>query len=206
MQLSSLKFIKSKTRAAILALFFSHPENEYYLRQIENLTGYSVGNIRREITRLELDGLFSCRNIGKIKLYKLNKAYSLYNEIKSIIRKTIGIEGGLKEILKNLKDVDFAFIYGSLAKGQEKISSDIDIIVIGGVKPKEIKSLLFEYQSKIDREINSIVYTKREFLSKLKDKNHFVASIVKAKKIFVKGDKNDFRRFIQIRQTPETQN
>jgi uncharacterized protein len=204
MTFSSIKIIKSKTRASILELFFNHPENEYYLRQIESLIGYSVGNIRREMTVLESDGLFSSRNIGRMRLYKLNKAYPLFDEIKGIIRKTIGMEGGLKKVLSNLKNVDFAFIYGSFSEGRETALSDIDIIVIGGIKAKEIKSLFFEYQSKTGREINSIVYTKEEFLNKIKTKNHFIMALLKEKKIFIKGNENEFRRFIQIRQAPKT--
>ena len=68
MRLSAIKTIKSKTRASILKLFFNTPEEEYYLRQIERLSGYSAGNLRREIIKLETDGLFSSRYIGKIKL------------------------------------------------------------------------------------------------------------------------------------------
>lgn len=204
MQLSSLKIIKSRTRSSILALFFNHPGNEYYLRQIEGLTGYSVGNIRREMGMLEADGLFISRNIGRIKLYSLNKTYPLYNEIKSIIRKTIGIEGSLKAELKRFKDIDFAFIYGSLAEEKDKVLSDVDIIVIGKVSPKEMKALFFEYQAKIGRETNSTVYRPDEFLKKLKDKNHFISSLVKAKKIFIKGEENEFRRFVQIWQAGKT--
>jgi len=204
MAFSSIKIIKSKTRASILELFFSHPENEYYLRQIESLTGYSVGNIRREMAVLESDGLFSSRNIGRIKLFQLNKTYPLYNEIKSIIRKTIGIEGGLKKILTNFKNADFGFIYGSFTEGRETALSDVDTIVIGDIKPKEIKSLFFEYQSKTGREINSIVYTKEEFINKVKTKNHFITALLKGKKIFIKGTENEFRGFIQIRQAPKT--
>jgi len=200
MALSSVRITKSKTRAAILELFFSQPENEYYLRQIESLTGYSVGNIRREIIMLEADRLLLSRRIGKIKLFKLNKAYPLYNEIKSIIRKTIGMESGLKAALRNIKHIDFAFIYGSFAENREHALSDIDIIVITDVSPKEIKSVFFDYQSKIGREINSIVYTKKEFLNRIKNKNHFVTAILDKKKIFIKGDENGFRRFTQIQQ------
>lgn len=203
MTLSSVNLIKSKTRAAILRLFFDHTQDEYYLRQIEQLIGYSVGNIRREMTTLAADGLFLIRPIGKIRLYRLNKEYPLYNEIKSIIRKTIGIEAGLKAILSGVRGIDFAFIYGSFAEGKEKSSSDVDVIIIASARPKEIKPLLFEYQSKIAREINSIIYTKEEFLSKLAAKNHFTTALLGKKKIFVKGDENEFGRFTQIRQAPK---
>lgn len=199
MDLSAIKIIKSKTRASILSLFFNHPEDEYYLRQIESLTGYSVGNIRRELTRLKSDGLFSVKNIGKMKFYKLNKAYPLYNEIKNIIHKTVGVAGSLKTALSKFTNIDFAFIYGSSAEGRENALSDIDIIVIGKVKPRQIKALFFEYQSRTGREINSIVYTGEEFLNKAKTRNHFVTALLKRKKFFLKGTENEFRRFIQIR-------
>ena len=198
MKIVSVEIIKSKTRASILGLFFNNPEKEYYLRQIEQLIGYSAGNIRREISRLESDGLFLSRNMGNIKLYKLNTDYPLYNEIRNIIRKTIGIEGGLKAILKNMKNIDFAFIYGSFAAERENALSDIDVIVIGNVKPKEAKRLFFEYQSKIGREINSIIYTKEEFIGKLREKNHFISSVIGEKKILIKGDESELRRIAQI--------
>lgn len=195
-----LQITKSKTRAAILELFFNDPEKEYYLRQIEKLIKYSVGNIRREMISLEASGLFTCRMLGKVKLYKLNPAYPLYTEIKDIVRKTISIEGRLRDIINKHKKIEFAFIYGSFAEAKEKSLSDIDIIIIGDINPKRIKSDLFEYQSAVGREVNSIVYTKNEFLKKIKDKNHFVSSIVKKSKIFLKGSEDEFRRFIQIRK------
>ena len=204
MKISTFKIINSKTKAAILSLFFNNPEQEYYLRQIEKITGYSVGNIRREMLKLEAEGLFSARYIGKLKLYKLNPSYLLYEDIKNIVRKTIGVEGALKAIFSDNNDISFAFIYGSFAEGKEKTLSDIDIIVIGTVKPIKIRSSLFEYQSKIGREINSIVYSEDEFLNKLKNKNHFVSGLIDRRKIFLKGEEDEFRRFTQIRKTRKT--
>lgn len=203
-QLPALKIINSQTGAAILNLFFANPDREYYLRQIEKLTGYSVGNIRREMTKLQADGLFVIRQLGKMKLYRLNPAYPLYSEVRDIIRKTIGIEGTLKGLLSGQAGINFAFIYGSFAEGKEKALSDIDIIVIGVAKPKEIKSLFFEHQNKIGREINSIVYTQEEFLNKLKNKDHFISALARQKKIFIKGEEGEFKRFIQIRKTRKT--
>lgn len=200
MTLSAISILKSKTRSSILKTFFDDPEKEYYLRQLEEVTGYSVGNIRREMIRLETDGIFHSRDVGKTKSYRLNKAYPLYSEIKNIVRKTIGIEYSLKEVLKKDKGTNFAFIYGSYAEAREHSLSDIDIIAISSTNPRQIKSALFEYQAALNREINSIVYTKEEFLKKLREKNHFVSSIAKAKKIFIKGDEDEFRRFVQIRK------
>jgi predicted nucleotidyltransferase len=204
MEKSIFQITKSKTRIAILELFFNDPEQEYYLRQIEKLTGYSVGNIRREIIAFEKGGLFLHRMLGKVKLYRLNKTYPIYSELKNIVRKTISIEGRLKNIIQAHNDIMFAFLYGSFAKGEESSMSDVDIIIIGEMPPKTIKSELFRYQSQIGREINSTVYTKQEFLDKLKNKNHFISTVVKEPKIFLKGTEDEFRRFIQIRKAKKT--
>ena len=195
-----IEITKSKTKIAILGLFFNEPAGEFYLRQLESITGYSVGNIRREMMKLEKSGLFLSRIMGKMKLYKLNTAHPLYNEIKNIVRKTIGIEGRLKEIIKKYQDIRFAFLYGSFAIGKEKALSDIDLIVIGGMDFKGIKTCIYEYQSKIGREINSIIYSPEEFLSKFKAENHFIHTVIKEPKIFLKGAEDEFRRFIQIRE------
>ena len=39
----------------------------------------------------------------------------------------------LQECLKNIKGIEYAFIYGSFAKGEEKETSDIDLFIIGKV-------------------------------------------------------------------------
>lgn len=204
MKKSFLQITKSKTRTAILELFFNDPEQEYYLRQIEKLIGYSVGNIRREMISLEESGLFAHRMLGKIKLYRLNKDYPIYNELKNIIRKTISIVGKLRDIMYKHKKIIFAFIYGSFAKEKEISSSDIDIIIIGSIASKAISSELFEYESHIIREINSTTYTEREFLDKLRKRNHFISTIIKEPKIFLKGTEDEFRRFVQVRKTKRT--
>lgn len=195
--------LKSRTRASILRIFFNDPEKEYYLRQLESLTGYSVGNIRREVLTLEAGGLLHVRYLGKVRLYKLNASYPLYNEIKGIVRKTVGIEGSMESALERLDGIEFAFIYGSFAEGRERSSSDIDLLIIGDVSTKKVAALLYEQQSEIGREINSAVYSKDEYIKKLRQKNHFISAVTGAKKIFVKGDADEFRRFTQIRKARE---
>lgn len=192
--------IRSKTRRAILRLFFDNAEREYYLREIGRLTGYPIGNIRRDMLKLESMGLFSKRILGNLTLYSLNKKYKLYGEYKSLVRKTIGVERGLRDIAAKYKDLRFAFIYGSYATGQENAESDIDIVLIGSASMKAVKSDMFEYQSAIGFEINSTLYSEEEFIDKIREKNHFIVSLCKAKKIFLKGAENEFRGFIKVQQ------
>lgn len=107
------KVFKSRTRKEIFRLFFTNPESEYYLRELERILEIPVSMIRNELVHLEKDGIFQARKRGNQTYYFLNKAYPLFNELKSIVFKTVGIQGTLKEILRKIKGIEVAFIYGS---------------------------------------------------------------------------------------------
>ena len=81
--------LKSNLRRKILALFFTNPDKQYYVRQLERLTGYSAGNISNELKRLNRDRLFETEKMGNILFYRLNRRHPIYSELRSIIAKTL---------------------------------------------------------------------------------------------------------------------
>lgn len=184
---------KSKLRKKLLVLYFSNPEKEFYLRELERLIGFSVGNIRRELKRMESNGVFRKREKGNLLYYSLNQKYYLYNELKNIIFKTIGIEKTLKEMLVKVKGVRTAFIYGSFAREEESVDSDIDLFLIGSLNEVSfIKGLkLVEAQTK--RVINYTIYTAQEFRTKMELNDSFIKDIMKNPKIFLVGTQNELR-------------
>ena len=80
--------IKSKTREKILRFFFSNQEKRYYLRELERILSFSVGNIRRELIFLEKLGLFKREKIGNLIYYSLDKKSSFFEVVENIISKT----------------------------------------------------------------------------------------------------------------------
>ena len=88
---------KSKTRKALFRLYFTNPDGEYYLRELERLLCIPVSMIRKELLRLEEDGIFMSAKRGNLIYFYLNKSYPLFGELKSIVFKTIGIKGLLKK-------------------------------------------------------------------------------------------------------------
>src|SRR4030065_1392410 len=125
------KIFKSKTRKELFRLYFTNPDQEYYLRELERILRAPVSMIRKELTRLEEDGLFLSRKKGNLTYYLLNQSYPLFEELKSIVFKTIGIQGLLREMLGKMKGIEVALIYGSFAKREESAQSDIDLLVVG---------------------------------------------------------------------------
>jgi uncharacterized protein len=109
--------------------------------------------------------------------------------------KTSGIRDVLNARLAPLGErIRLAFVYGSIARGDEEASSDVDLMVVGDVSFADVVSALSESESKLGREIDPTVYGTREFREKLAAKNHFLSTVAMEKKLFVIGDEHEFRR------------
>jgi len=176
------KITKSKTREKIFKLYFADPNKKYYLRQMERLLDLPVGNIRRELLALDKFGLFKKEKIGNLVYYFLNKESALYNDLKNIIFKTIGIEGELKRGLNKISGIKEAFIFGSFAKNQENSASDIDLMIVGQVDDDLLVKRISKLESAFNREINYHLFDEQEWIRKQKS-DSFIKAVNKGLKI-----------------------
>jgi predicted nucleotidyltransferase len=184
----------SKTRIELLKLFLLNPESSFYQRQIEQKTHFPIRAIQRELINLCSIGLLNKRASGNRNYYSLNKDHPIRNELKNIILKSTGIVEALARHLSKNKDIELAFIYGSYAKDRESLLSDIDLFVIGDISHRKLSSILNKEKQNLAREINFNLYSKAEFLNRLKTGNHFILSVLKDKNIFLVGNENDLKR------------
>jgi len=184
------RITKSKLREDLLALYFTNPDKKYYLRELEKILNFSVGNIRRELIKLESTGLFLSESKGNLLYYYLNQSYPLFKELKSIIFKTSGVPRMLHNVLEKFDDIDQAFIYGSFAKREEREDSDIDLLIIGKIDEDKLIEEVGKLERKLQREINYAIYEKEDFKKKKEEGNSFILDISKEKKIFLIGDEN----------------
>ena len=186
-----LEITKSRLRNKILLHFFTNTDDEMYLREMALRLKEDPGNLSKELSRLEKEGIFISQFRGKQKYFFLNKTYPLFNELKSIIFKTIGIQGSLQNIINETSGIVTALIYGSFATGKENASSDIDLCLI-------VKDSVFNennFISKIDglektisREINYIYYSEEEWEKQVNENDSFIINIKMGPKIVLKGD------------------
>jgi predicted nucleotidyltransferase len=152
--IESLYISKSRIRRELLALFYTNPGQKYYLRELSRLLDCSVGSLRRELLKFQEDGLFLTERRGNLVFYSLNTSHPLYGEMKSIVAKTVGVVGSLKQALKSVPCVQVAFIYGSFASNRENPTSDIDVFIIGDASLMELSKVLRGVQKRLMREIN----------------------------------------------------
>ena len=177
-----LKITKSKTREKILLLFFLDVDKRFYLRELERILGISVANIRRELISLQKMGLFVREKDGNQVYYSLDKRSPVFDEVKKIVSKTIGVEASLKVGLKEVKGIERAFIFGSFAKGEETSSSDIDVMIIGNVNEDSLIAVISKLEKDLNREINYHLLDKDEW-NEGKTKKSFLKNILSHAKI-----------------------
>lgn len=192
------KLFSSKARVEILKLFLFNPNNNFYQRQISNLTDQSIRGVQREVDKLHRIGLLEKSTQGNRVYYKVNKMCPILEELKNILFKSVGIAEALKDNLKE-KEIRFAFIYGSYAKGQESLLSDIDLMVIGDISSREVSGILSKPKKELMREINYMVFQSNEFIDRVTNKDHFLNSVLKEKKIFIVGSEDGLKNFIRSR-------
>lgn len=191
----------SQARVKILKFFLLNPTTSYYQRELEQHTKLPIRAIQRELARMVELGLLEKRMSGNRNYYQVNRDFPIFLELKSIFLKTFGIGKVLKESLNKREKINFAFIYGSYAKNQENITSDIDLFVIGNISSRKLSSYLSKLKSQFDREINFALYSPQEFRKGIKNKNHFIMSILKEPKIFIIGKEIDFKTIISSGKT-----
>jgi len=182
---------KSKARTALFRLYFTNPDKEYYLRELERELSTPVSIIRKELLALEKSGIFRLSKKANLCYYSLNKDYPLYSELKVIVFKTVGIQGALSELLSSLKGIETAFIYGSYANNEANAKSDVDLFIIGSIDEDSLLPRINKLEEALHRDINYSLYSRKDFDRKKKKHDPFIEDVVENMKILLIGEEND---------------
>lgn len=185
----------SKLRIKILGWLYTHTDRRYFVRQLTNLIKEDSTNVSRELIRLEKAGIVVSTTEGRQKYYQANSKSPIFNELKSIVRKTFGVADVIREALAPVSGgIKAAFIFGSVARSSDDRKSDIDVMIIGDVTFDEVVSALSPAENTLGREINSVVYPVTEFSKKVNKDHYFVKNVLGKEKIFLIGDEDELAR------------
>jgi uncharacterized protein len=189
-----------KTRRAVLSLLYGHVDEAFYLRQITRMAGVGLGAVQRELQKL-LNARILLRTVrGRQVYYQANRDCPVFLELKNLVLKTTGVATILQSALAPLTGrIRVAFIFGSIAAGDEQRNSDVDLLVVGEVTFAEVVSAIHEAQETLHREINPTVYPPGEFQSKLAAGHHFLKAVLKGPMVFLIGDKRELPRLVKKR-------
>ena len=148
--------ISSKTRIKLLLKFFLNSSNSSYLRGLEQEFGESTNSIRLELNRFEKSGLLKSFLKGNRKYFQANTNHPLFGDIHNIVKKHIGFDKIILNILVKLGDLKQVYVLGAFARGLD--SSVIDLMLIGDINKAYFIQLLEKVEVLIGRRIRYIIY------------------------------------------------
>ncbi len=191
--LSSALF--SKTQRRVLALIFSHPDRSFYISEIVRRVQSGVGAVERELSKLERSGLVTVERIGNQKHYRANQAAPIFEELRGLVEKTVGLAEPIRKSLEPYADtIKSAFVYGSVAKENDTAQSDIDLMVIGDdLNYSDLYTAAQSAENKLRRKVQPFFVSLEDWYRKTSDKGSVFSKISNSPKIFIIGSEKDLR-------------
>ncbi|MGH8764963.1 MAG: nucleotidyltransferase domain-containing protein [Burkholderiales bacterium] len=179
-------------RRDVLARLLLHPEESLHVRELARALGKPPGTLLRELNALAGAGVLLRRAVGNQVHFQANPASPIHEDLRAILKKTVGVADVLREALSPLAaKIRAAFIYGSVARGDERAGSDLDLMIVGEPSFAEVTTSLAPAQQLLRREVNPSLYPALEFRKKLAEGNPFLARVLADRRIFVMGGEDE---------------
>jgi DNA-binding transcriptional ArsR family regulator len=151
----------SKTRIKVLLKLFLNPDVACYLRQLATEFHLSPNALKGELDHLHEAGYLSREQEGRSIYFRANKNHPFFPEISSMVRKSIGIDRLVDEVVKSMGKVDAVYILDDYARGVD--SGLIDVLIVGNIDHARLDELRRIVEAKLDRKVRAFDVTPDEF-------------------------------------------
>ena len=180
-----------QSRQKILSVLLLNPEGSFYKRELIRLTGLGVRSLLKELDALTATGIIRKSTVGNQHHYQANPDCPIYSELVSIVKKTFGICDILRAAIEPIvQSIDYAGVYGSVAKGSETPRSDIDVLIIGTVRLDDAYDAFHPAETALNREIHPKIYLPAEWKDLTAAPNSFIVNLLDTPMLHIHGDSN----------------
>jgi len=184
--------ITSKVRIKILELFFSNLKELYHVRGIVREVDEEINAVRRELTKLEADGILRKEPRGNRIYYSIRSEHPFFGDLVSMVAKTTGLGKSIIDNKNKIGKISVIMFSGKFVREKnKKHDEDVDILVVGEVVLPELASIIRTEESKRGREINYTVMSREEFDFRKKRRDPFLLGILSESRIMIVGDEED---------------
>lgn len=183
----------AKVQQRVLGVLYGNPRRSFYANEVIALAHSGTGAVQRELRRLEASGLVTLTRIGKQKHYQANAGSPVFEELRALVLKTVGLADVLRAALAPVSgDIRAAFVYGSVAKGQDTAASDVDLMVVSDrLTHADLFAALEQASAQLGRKVAPTIYSSKELTKRVKQENAFVMRVLAQPKLWLIGDERD---------------
>lgn len=185
-------FMISRVRVKMVKLFFSNPDELYYVREITREIKEEINAVRRELDRMLSVGMLKSEQRGNRLYYTVNTRYLYYQELQQMVVKSTGLGKKLRKNQRKLGAVSFVMFSGRFVRRLSPRQGDVDILVIGDVVLPELSLLIKEEEQVLKREINYAVFSDEEFEFRKTRRDPFVMDVLYGTRVMVIGSEDEF--------------
>ena len=179
----------------MLATVFGQPDREWYLTELARDLGTQPSSLQRELEALSTAGILEQRRDGRRVYVKTDRNSPVFADLRCLLEKTAGIIPVLRGELETLgESIYLAFVYGSIARSEETSVSDIDLMVVGKAGLSDLIPALRNSERILGRPVNPSVYSSEDFQERARSGDHFLTTVLKGAKQFVKGGEDELER------------
>jgi predicted nucleotidyltransferase len=180
----------TRTQQRVLSLIFGQPHRVFLQRELIDQARSGSGAVRRELDRLTGSGLVTVERVGAQKHYRANRSSPIFEELRGIVMKTVALTDPLREALRPLKKhIRLAFVYGSVARGEDRAGSDIDLLVVGDDLPLErLFARLAPAEKMLGRKVSPTLYSSAEYVRRRESASPFLRKVLAGEHIDLIGD------------------
>lgn len=179
-------------RRGVLAATLSQPDKWWYLSELAEFLHTRPSSLQRELTALAQSGILERRREGRRAYFRPQLRSPIVRDLRSIFERTVGLIPTLRIALWALESkIASAFVYGSVARREERAASDVDLMVIGSLGLAELAPPLRKAERRLGREVNVTSYSVEEFRKRVAQGDHFLTTMLRGRLQFVKGDRRD---------------
>ncbi len=192
-----LQALFPKTRQAILAATLMEPARSWYLTDLARKLGVSPSSLQRELSSLVAADILRRTEDGNRTYYQANTESPIFPDLYGLFVKTAGVHDVIRASVDGLANqIEVAFVYGSVARSEERSSSDIDLMVVGEIRLSDLAPRLKVAEVKLNRPVNPSVYPREEIAKKLAHGHHFLSTVMGGEKLFIVGTEDDLAAVI----------
>jgi len=193
-------FGESAVRREILRTCFARPGIVWHVRELARELSWSSMIVGQELDRLERTGILTSERIGRARRYRVDEQSPIATEIRSLVRKTIGVEARIRDAIVDLPGIEEAFLYGSYARGDDRATSDLDLFVIGPVDQERVSERLTEAERDLGRDVNVASYQRGELERLLGESDPFIERVFEGRRVMLIGaEANGLTRSLTVR-------